>query len=346
MDVIMTIKPVFITMVLALIMGLFSGTVATVLTQSYLERYVDSLEQATWWKQQLSEEKPRPTPGSYEEALQIAHDELFASLVLFYNSGSSATLLPGSEIGAGVVVTSDGWVLSTASAIGTRAFVGGVEYAMTNTVRDALTDSVLIKLEANGLPVIAFADSETLMSGQEVFVARGIDTLFATTIADPSAWSLPGVAGSAETFSGFLTFNDELSLDGAPVVNLSGELVAVGDTPLSFIKNAMTTAVRSGVYTRASFGAQLIDLSFVHLPDTSNRGFTRGALVTSVSFSGPASIGGLRTSDIILRVQDQTLTRQTSFAEILANYEPGKRVSILVDRNGEQLTLEVELGTL
>lgn len=327
-------------------MGLFSGTIATVLTQRYLDRYVRSLEQSSWWEQQLSQEKPSPTPGSYDEALALSTEKLLPALVLFYNGAITSTLLPGSEVGAGVVITSDGWVLTNERAIGSRAFVGGVEYAITDIVRDSLTDVALIKLNGSGLPVIAFGNSEDLISGTQVFIGSGPGLVLATTITNPSAWRFSGMTAAAEAFSGFLTFGETLGLAGAPVVNTNGELVAIGDVPLHMIELSATLAVRTGAFSRASFGAQVIDLSFVHLSESLSRGLTHGAFVSSVGFLGPAQKAALRAGDIVLRLQDQTLTKEMTLAEILATFESGKRVSVLIDRGGEQQTVEVELGEL
>ncbi len=327
-------------------MGLFSGVIATVVTQNYLEHYISSLEQGTGWQTQLSQQKSRSVPATYNEAAAAARIALLPSLVSFYNASGSASILPGSEVGVGVVITSDGWVLTTSSAIGTRAFVGTAEYPITDTVRDSLSNATLVKLDAKGLPVIAFGDAKSLETGDLVFAGAGRGAIVSTTLLDGVAWRSTATTLAAEIFSTQFLFSDTFPIAGAPVVNGSGELIAMESIPLSNIESAMRSAIRSGKVVRAAFGAQVIDLSFVHVSAALSRGFTHGAFVTSAAYKSPAAIAGIKIGDVITRVADTTLDRSTNLAQVLATVEPGQHVSVVVDRGGTEMTFEVELGTL
>lgn len=338
-------KQFFISIVLALVVGLLSGTMATIVTQNYLDQYAASLESSAWWES-LSEQRPRETPDSYEEAIAAARIELLPSLVLFYTAASSATLLPGSEVGAGVVVTSDGWVLTSRRAIGNRAFVGSEEYEITQTIFDSLTDAALVKLEASGLPVIAFGDANALQGGELLFAGTGPSALLPVTLLDPSAWSASSSVNTAESFVSQFAYDETVALAGSPVVDATGALVAVGTIPLQQVEQAMTGAIRNTRVIRASFGAYVTDLSFVHLDRLYSRGFSSGARIVSITPQSPAAKAGIRSGDIVLRLQDVPVSRTETLAEILAAFDPGKKVSVEIDRDGERMTVEVELKEL
>ena len=330
----------------SILTGLLSGVLGTVLTENYLESYARRLEDETARQLQLSQERSRPTPGSYEEAVDNARGSLLPSLVIFYNASDETTILPGTEVGVGVVVTSDGWVVTTEAALGSLARVGDATYAVEEVVRDSLTDAVFVDLEASGLPVIPFGDAAALETADQLFVGVGQSALLATTLVDADSWIGVAASAASERFVTALRYADEFPVSGAPVVDSSGDLVAIDTIPLDHLSLAITSAIRGGEVVRASFGVALIDLSHVRLPESLRRDFTRGAFVGSVTLGSPAAVAGLKYGDIITRIQDVSLSREKTVAEILAGFEPGKRITVVVDRDGAELSFEVELGQL
>lgn len=326
--------------------GLLSGVLGTVLTENYLENYARQLEDETSRQLQLSQERSREVPGSYDEALENARTSLLPSLVTFYNVTDETTILPGTEIGVGVVLTSDGWIATTEDALGSIALIGEQTYTVETVVRDVLTDVVFVDLQAEGLPVIPFGDATQLEAGDQVFVGMGREALLSTTLLHADAWIGTTSTSAAERFITAFRYTQDLQSTGAPVVNTSGELVAIGTVPLNHFSLAITSAIRGGEVLRASFSASVIDLSHVRLAESLRRGFTHGVFVNTLTFGGNAAESGLLYGDIITRIQDVSLSRDTTLAEVLASFEPGKRVSLLVDRNGNEMTLEVELGEL
>ena len=80
----------------------------------------------------------------------------------------------------------------------------------------------------------------------------------------------------------------------------------------------------------------------VELPDlrfspeeTSARDVTSGAFVVEVLPDSPAEQGGLQVGDVIVAVDGQQLDSGDELADLIAEYEPGDRVTLEVERSGD-----------
>jgi S1-C subfamily serine protease len=70
----------------------------------------------------------------------------------------------------------------------------------------------------------------------------------------------------------------------------------------------------------------------------------RGALITEVLVGTPAEAAGLRAGDIITAVDQTPVNPLHELSDVLAQYEPGDRVTLTIWRAGESETVRVVLG--
>ena len=68
-----------------------------------------------------------------------------------------------------------------------------------------------------------------------------------------------------------------------------------------------------------------------------------GVLVTEVK-DGPAKRAGIRAGDLILMLNSRKVADAAAFSEISGSLEPGKAVSVLVQRQGNPIFLAVKPG--
>ncbi len=334
---------------LSLATGLLAGVVGAVVSENYLNDYAASLQQAGERTLELSAQKPRDLPGTFEEAVDNAHATLSPALVRFYALPNDA-LLPGEESGFGVIVTSDGWVATTQSAMNNDvglhvAYVGDQAYQIARTFFDPLTDVVMVDLEATGLPVVPFGASDQVEGGTLAFAATSQTAIFPTAVVDAKHWIGKTSALPAEQFTTDFLLADLFPKSGVPIVNSAGELIAVDSVPLHHVLSFIKSVIRSAEVDRVPFGASVIDLHLVKTSDALARGFTRGDYVTAVTPGSPAGVAGLVRGDIITRFGDVTLNGHSTLAELLTSYHLGDSVQITVDRGGEEREITVVLGS-
>lgn len=70
----------------------------------------------------------------------------------------------------------------------------------------------------------------------------------------------------------------------------------------------------------------------------------RGALITQVVSDTPAERAGLQVGDVITAVDRTPVDANHQLADVLAQYEPGDRVTLTVSRSGEIEAILVTLG--
>lgn len=77
------------------------------------------------------------------------------------------------------------------------------------------------------------------------------------------------------------------------------------------------------------------------MPDFS--GDVDGYKLGGVTEGSPASVGGLKAGDVIIRFGEQKISNIYDFTQALAKYKPGDKVKVVFKRGNEELETELEL---
>jgi len=70
----------------------------------------------------------------------------------------------------------------------------------------------------------------------------------------------------------------------------------------------------------------------------------RGALITLIDHDAPAAQVGLRVNDVLLEVNGQTVESAEAFGRMMREIPPGRKITLLISRDGANQTLMVELA--
>src|SRR3989339_1128440 len=181
-----------IILIACVLVGALSGAIASVFTQRSLDTYLELLsdEQLVLT---LSQVKPNPIPGTYEEALGRVV-EAQDSLAWFYpaqekSADPSSWGFASNSYGAGVVVTSDGWILvhdsvlpNTFSINDFSVLIAGEWYEPTEIIKDTRTEMKMVRIEASGLRVASFATSGEVQPGEFLFVLHNQEGVQVTSL--------------------------------------------------------------------------------------------------------------------------------------------------------------------
>lgn len=279
-----------------------------------------------------------------------------------------------SEEGSGIILTSDGLILTNNHVVsgaqeGGRAqtkvtFSDGSTVPFTVVGTDPSSDIAVVRAEgASDLTPIALGSSADLRVGQDVVAIGsplGLEGTVTTGIV--SALNRPVAAGGDARNQN--TVLDAIQTDaainpgnsGGALVNLNGELVGVnsaiatmgGDSPMSRsgsiglgfaipvdqAKRIADQLISTGSASHASLGVQV-----------SNDTAADGAKIVEVNDGGAAAAAGLPTGVVVTRVDDRPITSADALVAAVRSKAPGDQVTLTyLDSSGRSQNVQVTLG--
>ncbi len=277
-------------------------------------------------------------------------------------SPSVASLRTRRGGGSGVVITSDGFLLTSAHVVGRNrrvhaTFTDGRELEASLVGTDPLADLAVLRAEDRDLVPAELGDAEQLRVGQLV-VAIGNPNGFAGSVTagvvSALGRSLPTRAGSAtrivenviQTDAALNPGNSGGALsDGVGrVVGINTAVAGIGlglAVPVNEATRRIVAALMSeGRYRRAYIG---IAGGPRPLPPrlASQRGQAGGVEVVEVVEGSPARKAGLRAEDLIVGIDGAPVDGMDSLLRLMTAERIGKPVRLEVIRAGTSLELEL-----
>ena len=276
-------------------------------------------------------------------------------------------------VGSGVIIDSDGYILTNNHVITTEdgssadevlvELNDGEELVAEIIGRDPLTDLALLKIDAQSLVAVELADSDDLQVGDVVFAVgnpMGIGLTITQGIVSATKrddLSILG-EGSLESFiqtdapinpgnsGGALldTFGRLVGINTA-ILSRSGGSVGIGfAVPTSIARPIVQQLVQRGRVVRSVFGAELTEMTD-ELRDAFSIPEAHVGLLVEVADPGlPASLGGLREGDVIVNLDNKSLIHKIDFELAMIGREPGSLVDLCIFRDGERQKIAVRLG--
>ena len=344
------------TIVLSVALGAASGVLATALTSSYLSDYAIQLNDLTT-PLRIGAQRPTNFPTSLAEAVERFSESSLKGVVSFYpeNVNRPQGYTQNDLVATGVVVTSDGWVAikSTSPTAISRTFVDvdGQRVEVEEVVYDPTYGIVFAKTGLSGLPVMNMGSALDLQLGEQVFIAKDAQAFELQSVRE-HVWA-QGVVHSSDLVHRRVLLTDASEKSGL-AFNLVGDFVgfvSAGELmPVEGSMSTLSSLLNSGEVTRPTLGVNTINLTrSVGLTDVLTRGHHGGAYLYgagAVKRGSAAEEAGLKRGDIVLAVDGQVVNGTRTLDERIASYEPEDVIELRIDRDGEEQTISVTLGTL
>ena len=273
--------------------------------------------------------------------------------------------------GSGVVIRSDGYILTnehvTAVAAGggsiTVAFSDGRTAPAKLIGADKATDLAVVKVNLTGLTAATFADSGTVKVGQTV-VAVGSPLGLNGTVTEGIVSALHRPTSGASDNSAVI---DAIQTDaainpgnsGGALVDLAGRVVGInqsiatagqqggepGNIGIGFAIPS-DTAVRISQELIASGKATHALLGVETQTATSNDQQTAiGATIASVTPGSAADKAGIKAGDVVTKVDDRVIGQSEDLAATIRSFAPGTKVTLTIQRGNDTRTVNVTLGS-
>jgi serine protease DegQ len=268
---------------------------------------------------------------------------------------------PQVGLGSGVIVSPEGYLLTNNHVIEgaddievqlpdgrqTRAKVVGT---------DPETDVAVLKISLDKLPVITFGSIDNVQVG-DVVLAIGNPFGVGQTVTSGIVSALGRNQLGINTFENFIQTDAAINPgnSGGALVDATGNLLGINTAiysrsggslgigfaiPVSTAKLVMEGLIRDGQVTRGWIGVEPRDLT-PEIAETFNLPIKQGVLITGVLQNGPASAGGLRPGDVVVKVASTPVVNTVQLLAAVAALKPQTPAMIGIQRGDKSLELKV-----
>jgi S1-C subfamily serine protease len=275
-----------------------------------------------------------------------------------------------SGVGSGVIYSADGYIVTNAHVVsegGTPAdsievtFSSGERMSARIVASDEFTDLAVIKVDKAGLPVAAFAPDTEVTIGEWAIaigspsdyrnsVTLGIVSGLGRTLQESGSPSLVGLIQTDAAISPGNSGGALLDSDGR-VIGINVAYLPPGSTgaeniafaiPADTVVSIANELIANGKASHPYLGIQYTSVT-TELQQQYSLSRSTGALVQDVSPDTPAQQAGIQQGDIIVSIDGKPVVQQGDIVVELRRKKVGDTVTLVLDRNGSEMTVQATL---
>lgn len=269
-------------------------------------------------------------------------------------------------LGSGVIVTKDGYILTNNHVVDGAQQVkvtlqDGREFNANVIGRDSKSDLAVIKIDAENLPLLHFADSQKVQVGDEVLAVGnpfGVGQTVTHGIVSATDRGNMGI----EDYENFIQTDAPINPgnSGGALVDMEGRLIGINTAILSrsggnqgigfaipsdLARTVMTSLVQYGHVTRGYLGISIQNVTPALAKEFGLKSQT-GALIGEVVPNGPAAKAGLKDGDVVVQFNGKPVRDSRELQLSVAETKPKSKVPVEISRNGSTRNLDVTVGQL
>jgi serine protease Do len=313
---------------------------------------------------QAGEGMPGMPPG-FPPGLPPGMEEFFRPFRGMPGPGARPESHQANSLGSGFIISADGEILTNAHVVdGADEIIvklaDNSEKAAKVIGLDKASDVALLKIEAEGLPVVQIGDSSQLEVGDWVLAIGspfGLEHTATQGIVSAVGRSLPD--GNYVPF-----IQTDVAVNpgnsGGPLFNTRGQVVGInsqiysrsgGYMGLSFaipINTATGVARQLSANGRVERGWLGVGIQNVNGDLAKSFGLEKpaGALVGQVDKTGPASKAGLKPGDVILEFNGRPIGQSADLPPLVGETRPGTQVALTVWRDKKSREIKLTVAEL
>lgn len=267
------------------------------------------------------------------------------------------------SLGSGFIISEDGYVLTNAHVIAKADEIvvelrGNRQFDAEVVGMDKPSDVGLLKIDAEDLPTVEIGDSSELEVGEWLLAIGspfGLDYTATQGIVSALERSLP-----SDTYTPFIQTDVAVNPgnSGGPLFNGDGEVIGINSQIFSRSGGYMGLSFAVPINTAMDIVAQLKEDGTVErgylgvmiqpvdrdLAQSFGLDKPTGALVADVVPDGPAAAAGIKSGDVILEFNGQTVAEAQRLPPMVGSTPVGEQASLTIMRDGERQQVELELA--
>jgi serine protease Do len=273
--------------------------------------------------------------------------------------------VPPVGFGSGFLVSPDGVVMTNNHVVRgsdrvTVNLLDGRKFITDKIFQDPKTDLAIVKFDTRGekMPFLAFGDSDLMEIGDPVLA-------FGAPFGLRGSVTHGIVSAKGRTGLNLNMYEDFLQTDaainpgnsGGPLVNMQGQVIGINAAiktktggfngvglavASNLAKKIKDGLLKDGVVKRGYLGVRIKDLEF-NVAEKLDIAKGTGVVVNEVLTNTPASRGGLKAGDVIVKIDGKTITDSRMLQMVVAYLPLNKSAPFEIFRDGRQVTVPVTI---
>ena len=269
------------------------------------------------------------------------------------------------SLGSGVVVSSDGYVLTNNHVV-----AEGVEVSVTMPDKrelrakvvgvDEATDIAVLKVEATNLPVMPWGDSSRLKIAEWVLAIGNPFQLNQTVTLGIVSATGRSLEGRLATYEDFIQTDAAINPgnSGGALINARGELIGINTAifsetggyqgigfavPSNLARHVMQDLIKFGMVQRGTIPGISVQSLTTMIAEQLGAPNTHGAVVVGVQQRSDAYAAGIRPGDIISSFDGTVIDDASHFERLLSDAKIGSTVTLGLLRERKSLMIKVPI---
>ncbi|MBK9730449.1 MAG: Do family serine endopeptidase [Chitinophagaceae bacterium] len=277
---------------------------------------------------------------------------------------------PSESSGSGVIISDDGYIVTNNHVVDDGDKIEVIladkqSYVAKVIGTDPSTDIALLKIDEKDLPFISFGNSDSVEVGEWVLAVGNPFNLESTVTA--------GIVSAKGRNINLLRSRDTSAVEsfiqtdaavnpgnsGGALVNTNGQLIGINSAiatptgtfagysfavPVNIVSKVVNDLMKFGMVQRGFLGVQIATLN---AELAKSKGLDAkslsGVYVDGVKSGGAGDAAGLKSGDIITKVNSAAVNTSPELQEQVSRYHPGDKITITYLRDNKEKTVDVIL---
>lgn len=361
--------------VVALIAAIVGGIVSAYIAPVYL--YGKLIPMPDIYKENMSnvEKQINITPNSDISSVSAVAKKAMSSVVGITTIQVQRKFIWEEEVegvGSGIVINPNGYILTNSHVVGDGKakrinvlFEDGDKMPGKVLWNDALLDLAIVKVEATQLPTAELGDSDSLEVGQlAVAIGNPLGLDFQRTV---TSGVISGLNRSVRVDQYNVIENliqTDASINpgnsGGPLLNNKGEVIGINTVkirsqvgeglgfaiPINVAKPIIDGIIKQGDFKTVYMGFTGIEVEKYEMKYGVELNADKGIIIGEILLNSPAEKAGLKSGDIIIKIDNQEIESMNQLKKILYKYKKGDKATLAVIRNNKEMAVEIIFSDL